>query len=1092
MRWGILGTVAVWDGRGSTISVGGPRVRALLALLLLNAGKVVSVEALIDGLYGDGPPAGAGNALQSQVSRLRRALKGLAEIEASGAGYRLAVDPQAVDAHRFLRLAGEAAGRDAGEKARILDEALGLWRGEALADVPELRGQALRFEEARVTAIEDQSAALLELGGHRDLVAPLRELVEAHPLRERPRALLMRALYGSGRQGEALELYERTRRMLADELGTDPSAELSQVHLAILRGEPEPAAGSPLPAAPVPASAAGAGPKPASGPATWTGPGAGTGAGPGTRAAASGPAAWTGPGNGTGTRAATAGAGPEPGSGVMTGAGPGTGDGAGAGTGPGTGAGNGPGAGAWPEAGGGRARVPAQFTSFVGRDEDLARITALLGEARLVTLIGPGGAGKTRLAIEAGGRTGAVFVDFAAVASGEGQTALARTVMGALGLREAGVLPSGERLGPVELLETALGGLPAPLIFDNCEHVVDAAAQLARRLLAACPGLRVLATSREALGITGETLWPVRQLPVPDSRATLVEAVSAPAVRLFADRASAADPAFEITVANLEDTVRICEALDGQPLAIELAAARLRTLSVAEIADRLDDRFRLLSRGDRTQSPRHQTLRAVVEWSWDLLRPEEQRLARRLSVFTGGFTAAAARKVCGGDEDLLLDLADRSLLQRTPSGRYRMLQTIYAYCAEQLETAGEKQELRRSHAEYFLARAREADAHLRSAEQVAWLERLDADQENLHAALRWALDTDTVLASRFVGVLASYWWLRGIRSEGSEAGLRLLEALGDEPPPDLDEEYVIAVALVSLGSHEVPELPSLVERGERLLEGIDRPLRQPFLLAMWALTAGPPGGSADVETLMVQRGVQFDGHPWNRSLVEMGFAYLHLFEGRPDLTEPYLDRALADFRALGERWGMTQTLDALASVAQQCGDPGRALSLLEEALVLVRELGSTVDTAEILCRRGDVLAGLGLLGEARTSYLSAADPARRTGAQSTLVAVQCGLGDVARLEGDLDTAAAHYERALADCPPRWYTSEIRARALLGLARLAHIRGDDATALTHATAAADAAHTYRMDIGLATEITRFTASLTASVPPHDQNQDDHMK
>ncbi|MEO3785725.1 BTAD domain-containing putative transcriptional regulator [Actinocorallia sp. B10E7] len=976
MRFGILGAVEVRDGQGTSISVGGPRVRALLALLLLNAGRVVSPESLIDGMYGDEPPSGAGNALQSQVSRLRRALKGIAEVELSSAGYRLAVDPQAVDAHRFLRLAAEAAGREPADRTALLDEALGLWRGEVLADVPEARGRAVRFEEARMAAIEDRAAARLELGAHRELVAPLRELVEAHPLRERPRALLMRALYGSGRQSEALELYEQTRRTLADELGADPSAEVSDVHLAILRGEPESAAEPELV----------------------------------------------------------------------------------------------------------RPRLPAQFTSFVGRDEDLVRVASLLEGTRLVTLVGPGGAGKTRLAIEAGARTDGTFVDFAAITAGEGQNVLARAVLGALGLREAGVLPSGERLEPVARLATALGGRPTLLILDNCEHVIDAAAALARRLLAACPGLRVLATSREALGITGETLWPVRQLGVPDARATLVEAVAAPAVRLFADRASAVSPGFQVTAANLEDVIRICEALDGQPLAIELAAARLRTLTVQEVADRLGDRFRLLSRGDRTQNPRHQTLRAVVEWSWDLLGPDEQRLARRLSVFTGGFTAEAAREICGGDEDLLLDLADRSLVQRTPSGRYRMLQTIFAYCAEKLEEAGEEQRPRRAHAEYFLNLAGEADSHLRGAEQVTWLERLDPDQENLHAALRWALDHDTVLALRLIGVLASYWWLRGIRGEGSEAGLRLLDALGGTPLPNFDEEYVVAVALVSLGAREVPHLPALVARGEEILDAIDRPLRQPYLLAMWALAAGPPAPSAGVEEVMARRGVQFFSHPWNEALVEMGSAYLNLFRGRPDLAEPHLSHALAGFRGVGERWGMTQTLDALASVAEQAGDPLRALALLDEALVLVRELGSLADTAEILQRRGDVLTGLDRLDEARSSYLSADSLARRVGAQGTLVAVHCGLGDLARLEGGLDLATSHYERALAECPPRWYASEVRARGLFGLAQVARDRGDGATARAHATRAADALRDHPMGRLLSEKTKALLAALTAETPP----------
>ncbi|GAA2096976.1 AfsR/SARP family transcriptional regulator [Actinomadura alba] len=239
MRFGILGAVEVWDEAGAPITVGGHRVRVLLALLLLNAGKVVPAEFLIDTLYGDKPPAGAANALQSQVSRLRRGLRGLAEVKLLPAGYRLVVPPDQVDAHRFLRLVAAAAAEAPAGKAALLDEALGLWRGPALADVPEVRAQAVRLEEARVTAVEDRAEAGLALGGHRDLVAPLRELVDAHSLRERPRALLMRALYGTGRQSEALEVFEQTRRMLAEEVGTDPSAKLAAVHLSILRAEGE-------------------------------------------------------------------------------------------------------------------------------------------------------------------------------------------------------------------------------------------------------------------------------------------------------------------------------------------------------------------------------------------------------------------------------------------------------------------------------------------------------------------------------------------------------------------------------------------------------------------------------------------------------------------------------------------------------------------------------------------------------------------------------------------------------------------------------------------------------------------------------------
>ncbi|MFF3438960.1 BTAD domain-containing putative transcriptional regulator [Streptosporangium sp. NPDC002721] len=500
-------------------------------------------------------------------------------IEFHRTGYRLVADPDDVDAHRFERLAREgrrllAEGRHAAA-AGSLREALALWRGPALADLPFGQAWAARLEELRLTATEDLAeaeSALLEGGSAASTasatsatsatspasVAELQRLVTAHPLRERLRGRLMLALRAEGRQAEALAVFEEARRLLAEELGADPSPELAAIHLAVLRAE-----------------------RPA----------------------------------------------PRP-----------------------------------------RRGLAAQLTSFVGRERELERIDALLRDSRLITIIGPGGTGKTRLAIEAAGRgrREVCFVDLSAldgpvssggpgspggpvtpggrVPSGGGDQ-VARAVFGALGLREPG-FHSPRPADLVEHLAAALAGQEPLLVLDNCEHVNAAVATLARRLLGECPGLAVLATGREPLDITGETLVPLAPLEAPPPDASPSAALACPAVRLFADRA---------------------------------AAARLRSFTAEEIATRLAEhgRFRLLSRGDPTAAARHRTLRAVVEWSWDLLSPGEQVLARWFSVFAGGASLEVAEAVCEVEDasGLLADLVDRSLVV-ADGDRYRMLDTI--------------------------------------------------------------------------------------------------------------------------------------------------------------------------------------------------------------------------------------------------------------------------------------------------------------------------------------------------------------------------------------------------------------------------------
>ncbi|MFI7703053.1 BTAD domain-containing putative transcriptional regulator [Nonomuraea sp. NPDC049480] len=969
MQFGILGPLVARSPDGDAIVVGGPRPRALLALLLLDAGRVVSVERLIDGQYGDDPPAGAANAIQAQISRLRRALPAHL-IEFHGSGYRLALDREDVDAHRFERLVREgrrllARGLFAGAAA-LLRDALDLWRGPALADVagaPFAEPQARRLDELRLSAAEDLAEAELALP-EASPVAPLRELVTAHPLRERARGLLMRALDAAGRQAEALAVFEDTRRLLAAELGADPSPELAALHLEILRG------GRP--------------------------------------------------------RARVA-----------------------------------------------RVRPPTQLTSFVGREDELARIAALR-DARLVTIVGPGGTGKTRLAIESATRRPATpaedlaigaggdpvrevcFVDLSLVDGAGGVAHAARAVDGATRGHEAGQVAPAV-LGALGLRESALGppvaaGSGAPdlagrlvaalaeqdltLALDNCEHVIAEAATLARRLLAACPRLTILATSREPLGITGEHLVPLAPLPTPPPNAE--DPYRYPAVRLFADRAAAVRQGFTVGPDNLHAVLRICAALEGLPLAVELAAARVRTFGVDEIAARLAEhgRFKLLSRGDRTAAARHQTLHAVVEWSWSLLDAEEQALARRFSVFAGGATLEAVERVCGEDAaGPLAGLVDKSLIE-TDGARYQMLDTIRLFCAERLAAAGEEERLRRAHAAWFLELARRGDDHLYRAEQLDWLARLSADNANLRAALRWSVEHDRATALRLVAALAMYWWLSGRRGQATGHAVRLLGAIGTEPPAELGEEYALTVL------HAPPDAGSPHwERAREIVGALDRPMRSRFGPALWGMIAGPPEPATGWGPRLL------DTDPWSRALGRLGHALIALLSGQIAPAERELDAVLADFGAVGERWGKAQALDWLALIAGWRGEWARAMGLWQDTIGLLEELGALEELVDVLGRRAEARRRAGDVRAARADCERAADLVRRMGRPELMTVVHLRLGEIARFEGDLADAADRLGAALGRSTETgaFTATGTRSRVLTALGRLAEANGDVAEA-----------------------------------------------
>ncbi|MCI3933317.1 BTAD domain-containing putative transcriptional regulator [Streptomyces sp. AN091965] len=923
MRFGILGPLDARTPDGDPVDPGGPRPRALLTLLLLDTGHTVSVERLTDGLYGERPPSGAANALQSQVSRLRKRLG--VDIRAGAGGYRLLVDPDDVDAHRFERLA--RVGRDAlaaGDPARaaaLLREALGLWRGSALTDLPGAHASGTRLEELRLAAVQDRIDADLATGGGPGLVPELRELLADRPLSERLYGQLMRALSADGRAAEALAVFEEARGVLARELGADPSADLAALHRELLRGA-EPSR---------------------------------------------------------------------------------------------------------------RPSVPAQLTPLVGRAGELARIRDLLAGSRLVTLTGPGGAGKTRLAVEAAreredaGPDSVCFVELAPLADGSRVTC---ATLGALGVRDGFHARGGDAM---ERLVAALEGRELLLVLDNCEHVVDDAARAVGLLLGACPGVRVLATSQEALGITGEALCQVPPL------------AAGPAARLFLERAAAVRPDFAPAApgqghprAGLIDSV--CAALDGLPLAIELAAARLRTLTLDELAARLDDRFRLLSRGDRTKAPRHRTLHAVVEWSWELLDDEERQLARRLTVFPAGATLDAVDAVCGvpHSEDPLASLTEKSFIEAT-GGRYRMLETIRAYCARRLAEAGEEEALRAAHAAYFLRFAEEGAPRLHGGEQVVWLDRLAADHGNLEAALRHLVRTDPRAGLRLTAALSWYWRLRGPYGQRVPPAARLLAAVGDVVPDGLAEEYALCLLDTLTGEGADPAEPERLARVDDILASLREPLRRPFLIVLWSLAGGPRRAAED------RVRAQLGPHPWGRALLDFGRGFQKQLAGRLGASEAAFARALAAFRDTGDRWGMANCLDPLAMYADWRGERERALALLDEGLVHVRELAAPEETADMLRQRATVLLHDGALEEAAEHFRLSGDLAGAAGVRDKVAASLRGLGDVARLRGELTRARELYEEALEACAANWFSAAEAARILVGLGRaaLAESRADEA-------------------------------------------------
>ncbi|WP_229795614.1 ATP-binding protein, partial [Saccharothrix coeruleofusca] len=648
---------------------------------------------------------------------------------------------------------------------------------------------------------------------------------------------------------------------------------------------------------------------------------------------------------------------------------------------------------------------------------------------------------------------------------------VARAVLAALGLREDGTGPVTE---PAQRVVAALSRGSVLLVLDNCEHVVESVAVLVARLLAGCARVRVLATSREALGVTGEVVRPVPPLGLPEHDGRWSDS---PAVRLFAERAAAVRPGFRVAD-DVASVVAVCRALEGLPLAIELAAARVRSLPVAELARRVHDRFGLLSRGSRGAAARHRTLHAVVEWSWELLDEPERRLARWLTVFRGGATPAAVRAVCGAQaEELLSALADKSLVELA-GDRYRMLETIREFCARELVACGESQRAGRAHAEYFLELIGRSGPRLRRAEQVVQLGRLAGEHENFRAAARWAARHDPVLALRLVAELGWYFWLRGMRSQGSALAEEVLAAVGPRAPLGAEQEHLLCRLIgVSDGRARV-ELAGVPERWGA--PDFPDPPRYPFLTLLWGMAHGAP--QLEGEELEGYRRALVGQDAWSRALVELGAGMQHQYNGLVEQAWQAHRRALAGFRELGERWGASLALSRLADLAAGRGEPRRAVELVGRALALAEELGATEDVAALLGQRACWLERVGACSSARRDLERAAELARRAGSVEALAAAWLGLAELARRRGRSREALRWCREALRVCPSDWFgPAEVRAQARVCLGRLAAARGEVEGARREWAAALDSAVRWGNRVVLA-GVAEARAAAEAGPPP----------
>ena len=900
--YGLLGPVEVRvDGR--VIELASARQRLVLAMLLLDADRLVPAGRLINELWGEALPTDPPAALRTQISRLRRVLGPAgASLTTAAGGYRLRVRRDQLDTTRFedaLAAASSAAGEQA---LGLLDQALALWRGPALAEFagrPFAQPEAVRLDELRLVARERRAERLLSLGSAGDAASALQAVLAEHPERERARGLLMQALYHGGRHTDALAAFRSWRHYLSEDLGLDPSPALQRIEHDILRHALPPA-------------------RTRSQPGSWS--------------------------------------------------------------------------------------LPLPVTSFVGRDEDRLAVTGLLGDVRLLTLHGPGGVGKTRLALEVaariGGRyrDGARFCDLAAIRR---PAAVTRAIATAVGLVERAF----RRLDD-QLIED-LTGRELLLLLDNCEHVADAVAVIAERLLRETRDVTVLATSRERLGVDGEHLWPIRPLSA--------DGPDAPAVQLFLDRARAADQAAGQQAQDTGAVAALCAGLDGLPLAIELAAARLPGTTVSELAGNLDDRFGLLTAGRRADR-RHQSLRAVVDWSYQQLTPAERRLFDQLSVFRGWFSIDAARAVAATDTaiaSLVLRLADRSLVsvhRDDGVARYRLLETLRSYGLERLEERGELDAAQGRHARWATGFVTQAACGLRGPDEPEWAARLDQHIDDLRAAHGWLAGQDPALGLRMTAELHWYALWRchsevfrwadvsaaaaaGSRSpfypealasaalgavyrgdlQAAETAARVAFEAARRLPPVTARRPLQALGDVAIFRGELERAASLYGKAYDLSAGAGDHLDAAWDAASAAAALAYNGRMEQALLLAgrAQAAAEASGAPSALAVAAWARGEITATTD-PGQARPYLVRAVGLAAPAGNRLVAGLAEVSLAALHARRGDPAAALRYYQQVIPQWRQAGAWTPQWVTIRTLIDLLARVGACRDAATLYGAAA------------------------------------------------------------------------------------------------------------------------
>ena len=903
----MLGPLEVHTQR-KRLELGGPKPRVLLASLVANRNNVVTTDALIEAIWTGAPPVTARKSLQKFVWSLRQDLGEM--IVTRDPGYLLTLDENRVDAGRLEMAVSKA--RKGSPSIEQLEAALSEWRGPPYPELAETEwghAESARLLELMLEGEELLIEVMLTSNAHNRAISRLEELITRHPYRESLWSLLMRALYASGRQADALEAYRRLAKVLGEELGLEPSHELSRLEERILMQDPDLA--------------------------------------PSTE--------------------------PKP------------------------------------------TNLAAPITTFVGRSAEITELSETLATKRLVTLLGPAGSGKTRLATELGRAVldrfptdGVWFVDLAPVGSPD---RVANAIANVLAVGQFTDRPT------LEVIVDYLRGKTLMLILDNCEHVVGRVVEVVGNLLGAVPGLSIVATSRERLGFDGEAIFDVLPLPYPQQDEEVTEAHDA--IQLFVDRARRVDRSVNLQ-GNEAVIGEIVRRLDGIPLALELAAARVRSMGLTGLRAGLDDRFVVLTSITRVGPARHETLEAALDWSYEMLSASEQMVFDRLSVFRGGFDQRSAAAVCGfgplepgQTEEILVELYDKSLISPaagTELPRYTLLESLREYGERRIDSAAGKQ-LRDSHLNYFCTLAEEAAPHMNREGQREWQQVLHLEYDNMRKALRWAFNTAPELGVRIAVALSAYWDSVGPRNEANAWLSRAVEVAEDLSPELLVDALLEAASISSSSQASIP-----IDFARRAVE-VSAEIADEFrharaLIALcWALALDEQPAAA-LEAGEAALGILDElGDDWERAhaMERIGQATYQ----RPEEAIATLESAREIYVHVGDRRREALTLYKIADrLAHSLGELERAIEYAQKAVQICDEMGNTHDGGHARLEYGKILRRAGDPQGAISHLHDALAQTTRSGDERCSVRALTALGNTQLEIGDPETALEHLVEAL--------------------------------------------------------------------------------